>query len=110
MKNVAIVGMGALGILFGGEIAENLKEGHAAFVMDEDRAVRHRKDSYSINGRNVTYPIETPEEFLKNGKADLILLGVKYPALNEAMALMEPLVYEGTTFVSMMNGISSERI
>ena len=42
MKNVAIVGMGALGILFGGEIAENLKEGHAAFVMDEDRAVRHR--------------------------------------------------------------------
>ena len=110
MKNVAIVGMGALGILFGGEIAENLKEGHAAFVMDEDRAVRHRKDSYSINGRNVTYPIETPEEFLKNGKADLILLGVKYPALNEAMTLMEPLVYEGTTFVSMMNGISSERI
>lgn len=55
MKNVAIVGMGALGILFGGEIAENLKEGHAAFVMDEDRAVRHRKDSY-----NVRYMLQHP--------------------------------------------------
>ena len=35
IKNVAMVGMGALGLLFGGKIAENLKEGHAAFVMDE---------------------------------------------------------------------------
>jgi 2-dehydropantoate 2-reductase len=110
MKNVAIVGMGALGLLFGGEIVENLKDGHAAFVMDAERAARHRSDSYSINGRSVTYPIETTEEFLKSGKADLILVGVKYPALQEALDLMAPLVHEGTVFVSMLNGISSERI
>ena len=110
MKNVAIVGMGALGLLFGGEIAENLKDGHAAFVMDAERAERHRGDSYSINGRSVSYLIETPEEYLRSGKADLILVGVKYPALMDAVELMAPLVYEGTTFISMMNGISSERI
>lgn len=110
MKNVAIVGMGALGLLFGGEIAENLKDGHAAFVMDEKRALRHREDNYSINGRQVSYPIETPEEFLEHGRADLILVGVKFPALSDALDLIESLVYEDTTFVSMMNGISSERI
>ncbi|MBQ8955504.1 MAG: ketopantoate reductase family protein [Lachnospiraceae bacterium] len=109
MKNVAIVGMGALGLLFGGEIAENFK-GHTAFVMDGGRAARHKNDSYIINGRSVSYPIETPEEFLKSGKADLILVGVKFPALGEALDLIAPLVYEDTTFVSMMNGISSERI
>ena len=110
IKNVAIVGMGALGILFGGEIAENLSDGHVSFVMDSKRAERHRNDTYSINGREVSYPIETPEEFLKEGKADLILIGVKFPTLSDALDLMEPLVYEETTFVSMMNGISSERI
>lgn len=110
IKNIAMAGMGALGILFGGKIAENLKDGHAAFVMDAERADRHRKDCYSINGKAVSYPIETPEEFLKTGKADLILLGVKYPALKEALELIAPLIYEDTIFVSMLNGISSERI
>ena len=110
IKNVAIVGMGALGILFGGEIAENHSDGHVSFVMDRERAERHRNDIYSINGREVSYPIETPEEFLKAGKADLILIGVKFPNLSEALELISPLVHEGTTFVSMMNGISSERI
>ena len=37
-------------------------------------------------------------------------MGVKFPTLNEALDLIEPLVYEETTFISMMNGISSERI
>ncbi|MCR5746324.1 MAG: 2-dehydropantoate 2-reductase [Lachnospiraceae bacterium] len=110
MKNIAIVGMGALGLLFGGEIAENLKDGHTAFVMDAKRAARHKDDKYSINGRSVSYLIETPDEFLVSGKADLILVGVKFPTLSEALDLIAPLVYEKTTFVSMMNGISSERI
>ena len=110
MKNIAIIGMGALGLLFGGKIIENLKEGHAAFVMDAERAERHRGDSYSINGKTVSYPIETTEEFLRHGKADLILIGVKFPALYEALDLIKPLVYEDTVFVSMLNGISSERI
>lgn len=110
IRNVAIVGMGALGLLFGGEIAENLTEGHAAFVMDEARAEKHRNDNYSINGRQVSYPIETPGEFLSCGKADLILIGVKYPDLSDALKLIAPLVHDDTIFVSMMNGISSERI
>ena len=101
MKNIAIIGMGALGLLFGGKIIENLKEGHAAFVMDAKRAERHRGDSYSINGKTVSYPIETTEEFLRHGKADLILIGVKFPALYEALDLMKPLVYEDTVFVSI---------
>ncbi|MCR5774045.1 MAG: ketopantoate reductase family protein [Lachnospiraceae bacterium] len=107
--NIAIVGMGALGLLFGGELAEN-HEGHTAFVMDPERAGRHRKDRYVINGREVSYTIETPEEFLENGKADVILVGVKFPTLNEALDLIAPLAHEDTVFVSMLNGISSERI
>ncbi len=110
IDRVAIAGMGALGLLFGGKIAENLKDGHTAFVMDGERALRHRNDNYTINRKTVTYPIETPEEFLKHGKADLILIGVKYPALNEALDLIGPLVSEDTVFVSMLNGISSEKI
>ena len=110
MDNIAILGMGALGLLFGGEIVENFK-GHAAYVMDEARLSRHKKDVYSINGREVSYPMETPETFAsKAGKADLVLVGVKFPTLEESLELIEPIVGEDTIFVSMMNGISSERI
>ncbi len=110
MKNIAIVGMGALGILFGGELVENFK-GHAAFVMDEERVKRHKDDIYTVNGREVSYPMETVEDFLENaGKADLILIGLKFPVLRETLEMIAPIVSDDTVFVSMMNGISSERI
>ncbi len=110
MKNVATVGMGALGLLFGGEIAENFA-GNAAFVMDEERLRRHSEDIYRINGREVSYPMTTPEGFLSSyGRADMVLVGVKFLDLSKSLDLIEPLVNEDTVFVSMLNGISSERI
>ena len=110
MKNIAIVGMGALGLLFGGEIVENFK-GYASFVMDEDRVRRHKDDRYLINGREVSYPMETVESFHdRAGLADMILVGLKYPALKDTLEMIAPIVGEDTIFVSMMNGISSERI
>lgn len=105
IKTVNIIGMGALGLLFGEPIRENLGGGQPRYVMDAARRARHEKQVYTINGKTVAPVMVTPEE---TGPADLVLVGVKYPALNAAMDAMASSVGEDTIIISLMNGVDSE--
>ena len=111
IKRIGIVGMGALGLLFGGMIADAAQAGRldaeAAFLMDGKRLARHAGDRCSINGRAVSYPMRAPADF---GPADLILVATKYGGLAAAVNEMAPCVKPDTVFVSLLNGISSERV
>ncbi len=106
IEHVNIVGMGALGLLFGEPIRRNLGGGEPRYVMDPARKARHARDVYTINGRTVQPAMITPAEVTK--PADLVLVGVKYPALDEAMELMVSSVGPDTILVSLMNGVDSE--
>jgi 2-dehydropantoate 2-reductase len=110
IKRVHIIGMGALGLLFGTPIAEYLGEGQPVYVMDAERAARHGKENWTINGRTIHPVMQTPEAASLEGPADLILVGVKYPALSSALETMASSVGENTVILSMMNGIDSEEI
>lgn len=107
IETVNIIGMGALGLLFGEPIRENLGGGEPRYVMDAARKARHENDTYTINGRVVTPAMITPEEARP---ADLVLVGVKYPALPEALDIMASSVGEDTIILSLMNGVDSEDI
>ena len=51
IRTVNVVGLGALGMLFGGRIAENIgriEGGEIHFVMDPERCARHAGDSYAL--------------------------------------------------------------
>ena len=108
IENAAIAGMGALGLLFGQMIAENIGSEHLCFVMNSERRKRHSSDIYEINGKEVSYRMLCPEEV--GTKTGLIIIATKYSGLREAAALIRPLVGEDTTIVSLLNGISSEEI
>ena len=105
IRTVHIVGMGALGLLFGEPIRENLGNGQPAYIMDADRKARHARETYTLNGRVIRPVILTPEEA---GPADLVMVGVKYPALPAAMESMSSSVGEDTVILSLMNGVDSE--
>ena len=109
MKNnetVHIIGMGALGLLFGEPIRRNADPAHAPrYVMDASRRARHENDTYTINGRTVRPVMITPEEAKP---ADLVMVGVKYPALDAALDTMASSVGKDTVIVSLMNGVDSE--
>ena len=105
IRTVNIVGMGALGLLFGEPIRQNLGGGQPRYVMDAARKARHERDAYTINGRAVTPAMISPEEA---EPADLVLVGVKYPALPEAMDILASSVGEDTIILSLMNGVDSE--
>ncbi len=108
MKNIVIVGMGALGLLFGQQFAANLGGDQLIFLMDETRKKKHEKDIYRINGKDVSFRISAPEDLIE--PADLVVIATKYSGLYEARDMIRGIVDENTTIVSLLNGISSEDI
>ena len=51
IRNVAIVGMGALGLMYGEHMQRAMGKGAVRFVMDAGRCEKHKKDIYTVNGR-----------------------------------------------------------
>ena len=103
IQKVNIIGMGALGLLFGRPIMEHLP-GQPRYIMDAARKAKHAKERYTLNGEPLYPVIVTPEEA---EAADLILVGVKYPGLPAAMEAMASSVGPDTVIISLMNGVDS---
>ena len=110
MRDIVIIGMGALGIMYGDLLARALPAGSVTVVADIGRIARYRAGEVTANGELCGFSFATPEEFLHAHKkpADLILFGVKHPALACAIETARPIVGEETVMVSVLNGISSE--
>ena len=108
IETVAIIGMGALGLLFGQQIENSIGNEHFFFLMDSRRKERHADDVYRINGRPVSFRMVTPEEIRE--KVDLIIVATKYGGLYEARELAVSAFGKETLLVSLLNGISSEEI
>lgn len=107
-SRIAIIGMGALGILYSDLLNRTLPAGTVTIVADADRVARYQNSTVSSNGHICTFKYATPESF--EGKADLVIFGVKATALDAAIELARPIVDENTVLVSLLNGISSEEI
>ena len=107
IKKVAIVGMGALGMLFGNRIAENMGSDSIYYVADEDRVKRYAKTVFTINGEEKHFVVKSGKEATV---VDLVIVATKYNHLTVALEVMEHCVGEDTTIISIINGISSEEI
>ncbi len=104
IENVTIVGMGALGILYGDLMERTLGPGHVRFIAEGERLTRLQQEGAWCNGRKCDFTVtdNTGEE------AELLLFAVKMTALDEAMELAAPLVGEDTVILSLLNGVTSE--
>ncbi len=107
IKTAAIVGMGALGLLFGEQIQNALGKEAVTFVMDEERWNRHKEDIYEINGKVTEFNVTKVSEMKP---VDLIIVATKSTGLESALDVMMPAVGEDTIIISALNGISSEEV
>ena len=120
IKKTAIVGAGALGIMYADRIWDYIDGAAAAggrgiddcdsvsFVMDHARYERHKNDIYTVNKKRVDFDIRSCEEY---GTADLVIVAVKATGLNQAMNdVIAKITDEHTIMISVLNGISSEEI
>ena len=107
INNIAIVGMGALGILFGRQIADGLGTQAVRYVMDGDRFEKYQKSEVIINGQTWAVPVVNAEAA---EPADLVIVAVKGTGLDSALEVMKNAVGPDTVIISVLNGITSEDI
>lgn len=107
IKKTAIIGMGALGMLYASQISSAFGPDSVCFLADQKRIERYQKMTYTINRIPCSFPMKTPENA---SPADLIIIAVKYNALPSALETMTSFVGPDTTIISVMNGIDSEAI
>jgi len=105
IKQTAIVGMGALGLLFGNQIAETIGADKVYFVADDARVKRYEGTKFTINGEEKNFIIKSKNDATP---VDLVIVATKYNHLREAIDIIKKCVGKDTIIISILNGISSE--
>ncbi len=108
IRTVSIIGLGALGILFGNHLSKHMPAGDLRIIADRDRIARYEQEGVYCNGEPCKFNFTTPEE--SGSPADLIIFAVKYDGLNNAIDAVKNQVGGNTILLSLLNGITSEGI
>lgn len=108
IKKVSIIGLGALGILFGNQLAKRMPNEDLRIIADRERIDKYEKDHVYCNGRQCDFYYVTPEEECE--AADLLIFSVKYSGLRDALKAVKNHVGDHTIILSALNGITSESI
>ena len=103
IRTVGIVGLGALGVLFGSRLLAGGAD--VRIIADEARTARYRREGVSANGMPVAFSYVTPEEA---EPVDLLVFATKAGGLAGAMETAAPFVGAETLLLSVLNGITSE--
>ncbi|MGL5435412.1 MAG: ketopantoate reductase family protein [Lachnospiraceae bacterium] len=108
IKHITIVGMGALGILYGDHFIRTLGNDAVTFLADQERIRRYQEETVTCNGKICEFQFQAAGE--TGAPAQLLIFAVKATALEDAIELARPYVDQNTIIVSVLNGISSEQI
>lgn len=105
---VGIIGLGALGTMYGHHLSEKLGKKNVFMIADEERIKRYRKQGIYCN--NVRCDFSYLQTGTRCDCLDLIIFTVKFNYLEQAIEAVKPYVGENTILLSMLNGISSEEL
>ena len=107
MNKISIIGMGALGILYGSLIAGSCGSECVDYIMDDARYEKYSGRSITVNGRPMEFRLTRAAEA---EPADLLIVAVKANGLQSAIRDMKNAVGENTIIISVLNGITSEQL
>jgi 2-dehydropantoate 2-reductase len=108
IQTVSIIGLGALGILFGHHLSKKMEKEDLRIIADSRRIERYEKNGIYCNGEQCNFHYVTPEEMVE--PADLLIFTVKFNGLEEAIQAVRHHVGPHTIILSALNGISSEEM
>jgi 2-dehydropantoate 2-reductase len=108
IRKVSIIGLGALGILFGNHFAKRMPKEDVRIIADRKRMDKYKKEHVYCNGEPCDFHYITPEEPCE--PADLLIFTVKYEGLQDAVQAVQHHVGKDTIILSALNGITSEGI
>ena len=99
IETSALIGLGALGILFGRKMPG------VQVIADKARIARYSAEPVVCNGEECQFTYVAPEE---GRPVDLLLVAVKATVLEQAIRDMAKFVGPDTVILSVLNGITSE--
>ena len=105
IETTAIIGMGALGLLYGTYIIDKKGADGVSYIMNTERAVKYRNQVFYKNEEPYIFRICDSKDIKP---VDLLIVAVKFNGLEAAIEEMTGCIGEGTIIVSVLNGISSE--
>ena len=108
IKTVSIIGLGALGIMYGNHLSKRMEKSDLRIIADSKRILRYKNEKIYCNGEECSFHYVTPDEECE--PADLLIFAVKYNGLEEAIQTVRKHVDENTIIISLLNGITSERV
>lgn len=73
INKTAIIGMGALGLLYGQHIADVLGKDSVSFILDDDRYKRYQSKTFTINGKALDFRMQRSSE---KQTFDLVIVAV----------------------------------
>ena len=99
IETSALIGLGALGILFGRKMPG------VQVIADENRIARYTADPVICNGEECRFAYVPPAE---GRPVDFLLVAVKATVLDQAIRDMKRFIGPDTIILSVLNGITSE--
>lgn len=104
IQKVALIGAGAIGAYLIWSF-DGTADITFTVVAEGARRERLERGGITINGERYPLRVREPNQA---GPQDLIFLATKYGALDEAIAMLPPLVGPDTLILSLLNGVDSE--
>ena len=108
MQNVMMVGAGAVGGVFGAQLARN--NPHVSFLLRPRTLKAVREQGLTIRSANGTFTVRPPAASDPRDlpTPDLIILSVKVYDLDEVLRQIEPVMTEQTILLTLQNGVDVE--
>ena len=108
IQTVTVVGLGALGTLFGHLLSQHVSKHNLRILADPERIARYRRNGVFSNGEPCDFQYVSTADAA--APADLLLVAVKSTQLESALDTMRGHIGPHTLILSLLNGISSEEI
>ena len=83
INKVSIIGLGALGVMFGHHLSKKMSSEHLRIVADPERVQKYQNNEIYCNGERCQFNYITSED--EDDPADLVIFAVKYLWLEDAM-------------------------
>ncbi len=109
IRMVALIGLGALGIMYGHHLSKVMPFERLRIIADRERINRYETEKVYCNGELCRFNYVSPEEDAGE-PADLVVFAVKYPGLAQAIEAVRKQVGDNTVILSTLNGITSEEV
>ena len=107
INKVSLIGLGSIGATYASKL-HDMNPNCLSVIVDAERYDRYNAKSFVVNGKSYDFSFVKSEEAAE--PADLIIVSVKFHHLQQAIQDMKNHVGPNTIKLSLMNGISSERL